>query len=40
MLKVYISLCTLNGAITDFYFNPSAFKAEFLKLKGWEQYIA
>ena len=31
---------TPNGAITDFHINPSAFKAEFLKLKGWEQYIA
>lgn len=27
---------TPNGAITDFYINPTAFKEEFLKLKGWE----
>ena len=30
---------TPNGAITDFHINPSAFKAEFLELKGWQQYI-
>jgi len=30
---------TPNGAITDFNINPSAFKAEFLELKGWQQYI-
>ena len=31
---------TRNGAITDFHINPSAFKEEFLKIKGWQQYIA
>jgi hypothetical protein len=31
---------TPNGAITEFHINPDAFKQEFLKLKGWEQYIA
>ena len=30
---------TPNGAITDFCINPDAFKEEFLKIKGWQQYI-
>ena len=30
---------TRDGAITNFHINPSAFKDEFLKIKGWEQYI-
>ena len=31
---------TPNGGITGNHINPSAFKDEFLKIKGWEQYIA
>ena len=31
---------TPNGGITDNHINPSAFKEEFLKIKGWQQYIA
>jgi len=30
---------TPNGKITDNHINPSAFKEEFLKIKGWQQYI-
>ena len=39
-IRFFKSDGTPNGGITDNHINPSVFKEEFLKIKGWEQYIA